>query len=205
MNRGNKEENKETKIKLNNIPQQKWNHLVVNYSSGHLDVFMNGVLVEARDNIPPYLEEGQILTGEKDGINGRIANVAYFNKPLSKILIDFLYNNNKENAPPQSGGVLSNLYFMANAEISIFETIRKTIANTIAYIIPANFGISWLYNYIINFPSRIRGTFGYLIDHYLYDYYRDKQILNNKHVKNIDFGSNAFYEDYKRRTTNSLS
>ena len=52
-----------TVIELKNIPLQKWNHLVINYTSGTLDIFMDGELVESREGIKPLLQEGAIVTG----------------------------------------------------------------------------------------------------------------------------------------------
>ena len=160
-----------TIIELNNIPLQKWNHLVINYTSGTLDIFMDGILIESRENIRPLMQEGAIITGQEDGINGRISNVAYYNKPLNKVLIDFLYNSNKNYDTPIGGGFMTNMYFLLNMESTIVESIRRPFADVLAEILPKKISFSWLYNYILNLPDTLRTNFWYVIDRFLFDYY----------------------------------
>ena len=49
-----------------------------------MDVFLNNDLVASVSGVTPYMINDKITAGEKDGINGGIKNVLYFNKPLSK-------------------------------------------------------------------------------------------------------------------------
>ena len=66
------------------IIYQKWNNIVINYDGGIMDVFLNGELVSSRGNIAPYMKYENIKTGAKNGIEGGIANVNYFNNILHK-------------------------------------------------------------------------------------------------------------------------
>ena len=162
-----------TIIELKNIPLQKWNHLVINYTSGTLDIFMDGILVESRENIKPLMQEGAIITGQEDGINGRISNVAYYNKPLNKVLIDFLYNSNKNYDTPIGGGFMTNMYFLLNTETTVIESLRRPFADILAEILPKKISFSRLYNYIINLPDTLTTNFWYVIDRFLFDYYEE--------------------------------
>jgi hypothetical protein len=83
-----------------NIPLQKWNNVVVNYNGGTLDVFLNGELVKSSIEVVPYMTLDTLTIGEKDGINGGICNVVYFNKPLTRTNIYYLYNTVKHLTPP---------------------------------------------------------------------------------------------------------
>ena len=180
----NIEEYTHTEIQLQNIPLQKWNHLVINYTSGTLDIFMDGALVESREGIKPLMQEGAILTGQEDGINGRISNVAYYNKPLSKLLIDFLYNSNKNTDTPVGGGFMTNMYFLLNMETTVIESMRKPIADILAENLPKKISFKRLYNYILDLPDTISVNFWYVIDRFLFDYYEETDtghlIKNNK-------------------------
>ena len=82
------------------MPLQKWNNIVINYNGGTLDVFLNGELVKSSIEVVPYMTLDTLTIGEKDGINGGICNVVYFNKPLTKANIYYLYNTVKHLTPP---------------------------------------------------------------------------------------------------------
>jgi hypothetical protein len=82
------------------MPLQKWNNIVINYNGGTLDVFLNGELVKSSIEVVPYMTLDTLTIGEKDGINGGICNVVYFNKPLTRTNIYYLYNTVKYLTPP---------------------------------------------------------------------------------------------------------
>ena len=83
-----------------NMPLQKWNNVVINYNGGTLDVFLNGELVKSSIEVVPYMTLDTLTIGEKDGINGGICNVVYFNKPLTRTNMFYLYNTVKHLTPP---------------------------------------------------------------------------------------------------------
>ena len=66
---------------------QKWNHIVINYEGGTMDVFLNGELVGSLPNVVSYMSYDNIDVGTEDGIQGGICNVVYYrdNLPKSKI------------------------------------------------------------------------------------------------------------------------
>jgi hypothetical protein len=68
----------------NNFPYQSWINFVIVLRTGIMDIFLNKKLVASVPNITPYMSSAKITAGEKDGINGGIKNVLYFNKPLDK-------------------------------------------------------------------------------------------------------------------------
>ena len=82
-----------TKIafKSKDVLLQKWNHIVLNYDSGTLDVFINRRLVSSTPNITPYEKNDGITIGDNNGIEGAICNIMYFSNSLSKSSIDKIY------------------------------------------------------------------------------------------------------------------
>ena len=81
---------------------QKWNHMIINYVGGTLDIFLNGDLVKSAINIVPFMKLDTLVVGHNNGINGGICNVIYFNKPLVAGQIQNLYNLLKNKTPPSS-------------------------------------------------------------------------------------------------------
>ena len=83
-----------------NVLLQKWNNLIINYSGGILDIFLNGELVKSDIGVVPYYTLDNLTIGEDNGINGGICNVVYFNKALTALNIYFLYNMIKDKKLP---------------------------------------------------------------------------------------------------------
>ena len=75
----------------NKLPLQKWNHIVINYSGGTLDVFINNQLVASEADILPYMTHDNLTIGDNPGINGGVDNVYYFDDVLTKSKIASLY------------------------------------------------------------------------------------------------------------------
>jgi len=78
-----------------NLPLQKWNHFVFNYTGNSVDVYANGELKKAillKEKSPKYNIYDNITIGDDDDANGAICNVKYFDEPLTKIQISYIYN-----------------------------------------------------------------------------------------------------------------
>jgi hypothetical protein len=84
----------------NNFPLQKWNHIIVNYNGGTLDVFMNKKLVKSSIGVIPYISNDILTIGSEKGINGGICNLVYYTKPLTNNQIYIVYNMVKGKNPP---------------------------------------------------------------------------------------------------------
>jgi hypothetical protein len=82
------------------LKYQKWNHIVVVYNGGTLDVFINNELISTKSNIIPLKQYDIVSYGSDDGIFGGICNVKYFNEKLSRSEINWLYNTAKIHDPP---------------------------------------------------------------------------------------------------------
>lgn len=73
------------------IKLQRWNHIVVNYDGGTMDVFLNGVIVGSTPGLSPFINFENILIGQKNGIEGGIKKVVYYKhiRPVRMILNEY--------------------------------------------------------------------------------------------------------------------
>jgi len=83
-----------------NVLLQKWNNMLINYSGGVLDIFLNNELVKSDIGVVPYYTIDNLTIGESNGLNGSICNVVYFRHPLNTSNMYILYNMVKDKTPP---------------------------------------------------------------------------------------------------------
>jgi hypothetical protein len=83
-----------------NFLLQKWNNIIINYSGGTLDIFLNGELVKSTIGIIPYMSLDNLTVGEENGVGGGISNLVYYNNSLTSSNIYYIYNMVKNKAPP---------------------------------------------------------------------------------------------------------
>ena len=82
------------------IMLQKWNNMIINYSGGTLDIFLNNDLMKSVNGIVPYMKNDPLTVGSENGLYGGVCNVVYFNKPLDANKMYYLYNTVKDKSPP---------------------------------------------------------------------------------------------------------
>ena len=91
------------------IPFQKWNNIVFNYYSTHVDLFVNGNLEKTfhldNSNFPDYSNSNlpitnEVVVGGNNEITGAICNVRYYKESLSQRKIANVYNLLKNKNPP---------------------------------------------------------------------------------------------------------
>jgi len=92
--------NYEKYLGTNNFPLQKWNHIILNYNSGILDVFLNNKLLFSQSGVIIKNSRNEIHSGEDDGLTGGICHVKYFNRVLTLDEIDRFYHRYKNSNPP---------------------------------------------------------------------------------------------------------
>ena len=83
--------NSEVVFEKENINLQKWNHLVINYNKGTLDIFYNNQLVSSSPMIIPYREYANVTIGQNKGIEGEMCKCYYFKKSLDKTTINTIF------------------------------------------------------------------------------------------------------------------
>lgn len=88
-----------------NLPDQKWNNIVVNNRYNNVDIFINGKIAKTftYNNVyqPPTYSESDIMKiGSNNGLYGSMCNVRYYSKPLTKFEIANNYNMLMMNNPP---------------------------------------------------------------------------------------------------------
>ena len=98
MNNG--KDKKPVAYRVSNFPLQRWNNVVVNYTGGILDIFINSKLVASIKNVVPYMSLDSITVGDDNGIAGGVCNVLYFPTSMSKERIEANYLFLKNNNPP---------------------------------------------------------------------------------------------------------
>jgi hypothetical protein len=89
------------------LPGQKWNNFVFNYTTNHVDLFINGNLEKHINlsanglSLPKYLVTDSITVGS-EGLNGAICNISYMQVNMTKNQIITDYNLLVKKNPPVS-------------------------------------------------------------------------------------------------------
>ena len=92
----------DTKYEIH-LQNQKWNNFVFNYLDSKVDLYINGSLeqsFELANNLPEYLPTDVITVGDKNGLQGAICNVNFYNNPMTPEKIMLLYNLLSVKNPP---------------------------------------------------------------------------------------------------------
>lgn len=87
------------KTDIFDAPLEKWNHMLINYSRNTVDFFLNGVLAKTHTRVraDESFNVGDILTtGQENGLQGGIARVVYYERPLLAYEVGKIYNYEKD-------------------------------------------------------------------------------------------------------------
>lgn len=84
-----------TQMVIKKFPLQKWNNIVINYTPGYLDIFINTKLVFTIKENLIYLETSSLYVGHDNGINGVVNDIEYFTSTLNKNEINSIYKTSK--------------------------------------------------------------------------------------------------------------
>ena len=91
------------KIRIVDLPAQRWNNFVFNYVDGITDVFINGTLERTfsfGDALPKYDVADTITIGAENGIFGAVCNVQFCYNIMSEGEIVSAYNTLRRLTPP---------------------------------------------------------------------------------------------------------
>lgn len=80
-----------------NFKLQKWHNIVINYTGGVLDVFLNAKLVATQSNVIPKMNIPNLLLGENNGVQGGLTNILYFPTFMSRTRIETNYRLLRDN------------------------------------------------------------------------------------------------------------
>jgi hypothetical protein len=88
--------------KTKRVLYQRWNHIVMSYNYGTVDLFINNNLVGNYKNVSPYIFDDDLLViGSKDNKNiGGVCNVKYYPTPLTASKIESIYKQFNNKDPP---------------------------------------------------------------------------------------------------------
>lgn len=113
-----------TAYTLKDMKLQQWNNVVVNFTNGTFDIFINSKLVKSKIQVVPKVTYDVLEVGSS-ALNGKICNVIYFNYSITMTNIHYLYNLVKQNDPPISNS--SKLGQSENPVIVKIKDVTKTI------------------------------------------------------------------------------
>jgi hypothetical protein len=85
-----------------NFKLQKWHNIVINYTGGVLDVFLNAKLVATQSKVIPKMNIPNLLLGENKGVQGGITNILYFPTFMSRTRIETNYRLLRDNPQKMS-------------------------------------------------------------------------------------------------------
>jgi len=94
-----KNNSKKTVYDMHEIPLQKWNHVVLSYANGTLDLFLNGELQKSTVAVPQTSSQ-EILVGSDQGVSGQLCTLMFYDKVLTMNEIQALYTQFKDKNPP---------------------------------------------------------------------------------------------------------
>lgn len=79
---------------LEDIPIQKWNNIIIVCENKNIKIYLDGKFKTANKlpNVPIISNKNLYIGEEKNNFNGHIHRIEYFNYPISKNTIQYVYN-----------------------------------------------------------------------------------------------------------------